>query len=217
MFTYSVQNPNKLFFTSDTHFRHGNIVNYCKRPWRKDDGTPDTKAMTDALINNWNAVVPKDGIVVHCGDFMLNHSEDDVRAYYKIANKLNGKIILCRGNHDRIPLNIEPVNNIIAVVDCAMINVDGIRIYAQHYPCDAWNGDLHVFGHIHTLSDGSCYGLDADVAKRCRCSQVKYDVGVDQNNYTPISYFQLCETLRMRSLEKEEKRPIWKIIFNNKK
>ena len=55
-----------------------------------------------------------------------------------------------------------------------------------------------VFGHIHTLSDGTCYGLDEDVNHRLRKTQ--YDVGVDQNGYKPISYWQLCDIFR----EKQE-------------
>ena len=33
--------------------------------------------MNDALTANWNSVVPEDGIVVHCGDFMLPHDIGD--------------------------------------------------------------------------------------------------------------------------------------------
>ena len=80
-----------------------------------------------------------------------------------------------------------------------MIEVDGVKIFAQHYPALAFNGDYQVFGHIHTLSDGTCYGIDGDVTKRMRKTQ--YDVGVDQNNYTPVSYWQLCDIFRNKARE----------------
>ena len=192
MYTLHVENPDKLFFTSDTHWGHFNISMYCHRPF-------ETRLEMDkTLIENWNKVVPYDGIVVHCGDFMLPHKEG-IREYEKILKKLNGTILLCRGNHDRIPLSIAPQGKLKAVVDIVMICVDGVKIMASHYPMLAYPADYQVFGHIHTLSDGTCYGIDGDVNKRMRKTQ--YDVGVDQNNYTPISYWQLCDIFRNKAKE----------------
>lgn len=48
--------------------------------------------MNDALIANWNAVVPEDSIVVHCGDFMLPHKIGD-KEYKKVWEKLNFKTL----------------------------------------------------------------------------------------------------------------------------
>lgn len=192
MYELNVENPDKLFFTSDTHWGHFNISKYCHRPF-------ETRSEMDkTLIENWNKVVPEDGIVVHCGDFMLPHKED-IKEYEKILKKLNGTILLCRGNHDRIPLSIAPQGKLKAVVDIVMICVDGVKIMASHYPMLAYPADYQVFGHIHTLSDGTCYGIDGDVNKRMRKTQ--YDVGVDQNNYTPISYLQLCDIFRNKAKE----------------
>ena len=148
--------------------------------------------MDQTLIKNWNEVVPEDGIVVHCGDFMLPHNED-IKEYMHYLNQLNGRVLLLRGNHDRASLDWEN-EKLIAVRDNALIYVDGVKIYAQHYPCAAFNGDYHVYGHVHTLSDGICYGMDAESMKAMK--RVTYDVGVDQNNYTPVSYWQLCDIIR---------------------
>ena len=141
MYTLNIENPDKLFFTSDTHFGHFNIAKYCHRPFESRSD------MDKSLIDNWNKTVPEDGIVVHCGDFTLIHKED-MELYHKLFNKLNGTIILCRGNHDRIPITIEPIGNLIASVDVAMIIVDGIKIMASHYPMLAYPADYQVFGHI---------------------------------------------------------------------
>ena len=150
--------------------------------------------MDQTLIKNWNAVVPEDGIVVHCGDFMLPHNED-IKEYNKYLNQLHGRVLLLRGNHDRASLDWVS-DKLIAVRDQAMIVVDGVKIFAQHYPCATFNGDYHVYGHIHTLADGSCYGIDGDVTKVMRKNT--YDVGVDQNGYTPVSYWQLCDIFRKK-------------------
>lgn len=188
MYTLNIEDPDKLFLTSDSHLGHYNICKYCHRPFQSRSD------MDQTLIKNWNAVVPEDGIVVHCGDFMLPHNED-IKEYNKYLNQLHGRVLLLRGNHDRASLDWVS-DKLIAVRDQAMIVVDGVKIFAQHYPCAAFNGDYHVYGHIHTLADGTCYGIDGDVTKVMRKNT--YDVGVDQNGYTPISYWQLCDIFRKK-------------------
>jgi calcineurin-like phosphoesterase family protein len=188
MYTLKIEDPDKLFFTSDTHLGHFNICKYCHRPFQSKS------EMDQTLIANWNSVVPEDGIVVHCGDFMLPH-DLNIKEYMRYLNKLNGRVLLLRGNHDIIEL-LTSNEKLISVQDKAMIEVDSIKIYAEHYPCAAFNGDYHVYGHVHTLSDGICYGMDADALKAMK--RVTYDVGVDQNNYTPVSYWQLCDIIRKR-------------------
>ena len=188
MYTLNIEDPDKLFLTSDSHLSHFNICKYCHRPFQS------RSEMDQTLIKNWNAVVPEDGIVVHCGDFMLPHNED-IKEYNKYLNQLHGRVLLLRGNHDLASLDWVS-DKLIAVRDQAMIVVDGVKIFAQHYPCAAFNGDYHVYGHIHTLADGSCYGIDGDVTKVMRKNT--YDVGVDQNGYTPVSYWQLCDIFRKK-------------------
>jgi hypothetical protein len=51
------------------------------------------------------------------------------------------------------------------------------------------------------LSDGTCYGIDGDVNDRLRATQ--YDVGADQNGYTPISYWQLVDIFRNKAKNKK--------------
>ena len=154
--------------------------------------------MDNALIANWNSVVPEDGIVVHCGDFMLPHKNGD-KEYKKIWNKLNFKLlVLCRGNHDRIDCGVyEYGDKTVIVKDMAMIEVESIKIMAIHYPISAYPADYNVFGHIHTLSDGTCDGEDADVIDKLKKTQ--YDVGADQNGYTPVSYRKLMDIFRNKA------------------
>lgn len=186
-YTLKIDNPSKVFFTSDSHFTHFNVAKLCNRPYSS------RSEMNQCLIDNWNKVVPEDGIVIHCGDFMLSH-KIGFKEYSKYINKLNGTIYLTRGNHDRIDLG--NYDNKLIVNDCMHIQVEKTLIYAQHYPCLAFNGDIQVFGHIHTLSDGLVHGLDSDVIPKLKYNQ--YDVGVDQNNYTPINYNELINIINER-------------------
>ena len=80
----------KVFFTSDTHFYHGNIIRFCNRPFK------DVEVMNETIISNWNITVGQDDIVFHLGDFCLGGSAE----WTKILDRLNGKIYLIMGNHD---------------------------------------------------------------------------------------------------------------------
>ena len=53
----------QVWFTSDTHFGHENIIRYCGRPFR------NAEEMNAELIRRWRETVPDDGIVFHLGDF----------------------------------------------------------------------------------------------------------------------------------------------------
>ena len=55
----------RLFFTSDTHFNHTNILQYCNRPFKTVD------QMNETIITNWNNVVEPDDV----GSVSLSVSE----------------------------------------------------------------------------------------------------------------------------------------------
>src|SRR3972149_2927673 len=81
-----------IFFTSDTHFNHANIIKYCGRPFGSVD------EMNREMITRWNAVVDPEDTVYHLGDFALGK----VSEWPAIFRQLNGsKKILIRGNHYR--------------------------------------------------------------------------------------------------------------------
>jgi len=50
-----LKTTDNIFFTSDLHFYHYNIIQFCNRPFK------NLHQMHDTLIENWNSVVPKNG------------------------------------------------------------------------------------------------------------------------------------------------------------
>lgn len=60
---------NKVFFTSDCHFDHANIIKYCSRPFESAD------EMNRQLILNWNKVVQWDDTVFILGDFCFGSKD----------------------------------------------------------------------------------------------------------------------------------------------
>lgn len=186
--------PEHIFFTSDTHFGHENIIRYCNRPFK------NAEEMDKALIRNWNNVVGKDDIVFHLGDFAIGGSA----IWNNALNALNGRIILVKGNHDLKNLRTGYTDKFEMIVPQLLIEVEGNSIYLNHYPFLCYSGMykghpvLQLFGHIHSgpLSQGE------DFCRLPYLLPTQYDVGVDNNNFTPISYREV-EKIIQRQLSKK--------------
>ena len=175
----------RLFFTSDTHFGHRNIIKYCERPFSC------IEEMDDALIANWNRVVGKDDIIFHLGDFAMAGSAE----WSRLLQKLNGKIYLILGNHDLKTIGAG-FSRLEGVAMQMLINVKGQIIYLNHYPFLCYGGSYRntwqLYGHVHTGPANR--GLDVPRLKMMLPTQ--YDVGVDNNNYIPVSFEQVKRSIR---------------------
>ena len=82
----------KIYFTSDHHFGHKNIIKFSKRPFKGVD------EMDEMLIQKWNEKIKPEDDVYHLGDVGLS----SFGKLSKILEKLNGKIYLINGNHEKI-------------------------------------------------------------------------------------------------------------------
>ena len=150
-----LQDGQKIWFTSDLHFGHRNILRFCNRPW------DDEKAMGLGLIENWNSVVGDNDIVFVLGDtFWFNES----RSIKKILARLKGKdIYILPGNHDDFDsyhrVDDPRIHLCEDVVVCWVTqeNKPKREIWMSHYPMMTWphreNGALQFFGHIHSNPD----------------------------------------------------------------
>lgn len=79
-----------IWFTSDHHFGHTNIIRYCDRPF-------DSVAQMNTLMEAaWNSRVEPGDTVYYLGDFALQP-----RMVTEILPRLKGSKILIAGNHDR--------------------------------------------------------------------------------------------------------------------
>ena len=178
----------KVWFTADHHFFHGNIIKYCNRPFT------DVDNMNETLISNWNKVVGKDDFVFHLGDFSAGGAAE----WTSLLDRLNGRIFLVLGNHDMNNVDQGFMKRFEEVSMQMQISVGKQRIYLNHYPflCygGAYRGTWELFGHIHTSPCRS--GLDASRLSTLFPSQ--YDVGIDNNNYTPVSFEDVEKIIQER-------------------
>ncbi|MEM4260929.1 MAG: metallophosphoesterase family protein [Candidatus Woesearchaeota archaeon] len=178
----------KTFFTADTHFSHRNIIRYCNRPFK------DEKEMDETLITNWNSVVRSEDVVYHLGDVGFTN-EDKL---YQILKRLNGKIHLIYGNHDKIirksnllQSRFESTNELKKVYIQDMNHPKGRHeITLCHYAMRVWDkshhGSFHLFGHSHgSLSDDP--------------NSLSLDVGVDNWNFKPVSFNEIIEKMKQKT------------------
>ena len=197
---FKIKDASKIFFTSDTHFGHGNIIEFCGRPFK------NAEEMDYKLIENWNKKVPHDGTVYHLGDFAWGGYE----FWKKIRNQLNGNIILIKGNHDEKNMTPSAEQELFDYVTFQMkLEIEGRKVYLNHNPFLCYGGTYRdpkslvyqLFGHVH--SGPGAKGLD--IERLGVLFPTQYDVGVDNNNYEPISWGEVNNIIGKQLLKSKFK------------
>ena len=177
-----------IFFCSDLHFCHNQSFLYEPR------GFSSVEEMNEKIIENWNKIVPKNGITYCLGDIMLNDNKKGIECF----NRLNGEIFVIFGNHDS-----DNRKNLLAA-ECPsfrggwyayLIKHGKISIYLSHYPTLTANFDEKYFsqhvtnlhGHTHQQTNF----LQPD-------NPFMYHVGMDSHNCTPVHIDEIMTDIRQR-------------------
>lgn len=144
-----------MWFVSDMHFGHTNIISYCGRPYHS------VEEMNEALVKNWNKAVDKHDTVYHLGDWAFND--------YHHISRLNGDIYSIPGNHDHEhDKKILPFlpNGFCDEVVYLKVSKEA-RYVLCHYPFASWRREyrFHLHGHTHgtALPDKPRFRLDVGI------------------------------------------------------
>ncbi|WP_322181466.1 metallophosphoesterase [Neglectibacter caecimuris] len=167
-----------MFFTSDLHLGHRNIIRLCNRPFAT------IEEMDEALIRNWNAKVTNGDTIYILGDLIFRN-EKPAEEY---LTRLNGKKHLIIGNHDRgwvkkckLEDYFESVNNLHFISDGKR------QMTLCHYPMMTWPHVTRcymVFGHIHGNTDAEYWPL-------IQANSLMLNAGVDINGFAPVTFEEL--------------------------
>jgi calcineurin-like phosphoesterase family protein len=153
-----------IFFTSDEHYGHANIIKYCGRPFKS------IEEMDEELIRRHNSVVQKYDMVIHAGDFAMCSEKEA----YKYIYRLTGQPLFLRGSHDKWLRKDAPASTLWEG------EIEGQYIAICHYAMRVWPrshyNSWQLYGHSH--------GKLEPIGKQ-------WDIGVDNNNFTPVSFEQL--------------------------
>ena len=180
-FRNKILKEENVWFTSDTHFGHRRIIQYCNRPWSSGKDAngetivtdEDVLAMDNELVKRWNSVVGKNDIVWHLGDFALGGKETAERVF----PQLNGKINLVMGNHDHWKINWYYNLGFHRVYDRKIIINDFVVL--SHAPLQFLNNNCpfyNIAGHVH---DSPAYAT---------WSKTGCIVCVERHDYYPVAW-----------------------------
>lgn len=179
-------NNRNVFFTSDWHFDHGNIIKYTNRPFLTPEDqaifvqNPDMRVsfdsirlMNNTIINNINLKVKEDDVIFHLGDVTFTKDKEKARSF---LDRINCREIYnIWGNHD----DYFTLKDLFKeTFDQVKVVVDGQEIFLNHYAMRVWDkshrGTWHLYGHSHgQLPDDP--------------ESLSFDAGVDCHNFMPLS------------------------------
>lgn len=193
-----------LFFTSDSHFSHKNIVRGVTSWADANDKTRDfdtVEEMNQILVDNINSVVGEDDILIHLGDWSFG-GFDQIAKFRSQLNVADIRIML--GNHDHhILRGKDGINYIFTDVWKGLKNlniryhdelkVESTNVVISHYPLASWqnmnDGWFHLHGHVH-LPEEHKLGRGRSL-----------DVGVDGNNLNVYDFREIRKLLSDRPIK----------------
>ena len=168
-----------IWFCSDLHLGHSNIIKYCGRPFRTLD------EMDFKLIFNFNQRVKEEDMVFYLGDFCFKYAPHESpnapkNAFNYYRNQLKCKnIIFLKGNHDRN-------NSIKTPIQSITILYGGKNLFLTHNPKYAKpEYALNLCGHVH----------EKWLFKRLTNNSIICNLSVEQWNYHPVSFNEINQAL----------------------
>ena len=168
-----------IWFTSDFHLGHANIIRFCKRPFANAD------EMNEAIVERMNSCVKPNDTLYFLGDFCLG-SPRYVTGYREmLACKT---IHFIEGNHDKTPRKLQHLFaswNLLTEV-----HVGKQRIVLCHYAMRVWphhaRGAWHLYGHSHgNLPDDPL--------------ALSLDVGVDSHDFRPWHFDEIQAVMNTKA------------------
>ncbi len=179
-----------VFVTSDIHFSHRKILEYCpdSRPFSS------VEEMNEAIVDNWNKKITNADDVYILGDVSFGKPKETC----DFLDRLKGKrLYLVVGNHDSKKFLKE--DSFIAAFEWVKLyneeKLFGRNIVMFHFPIESWNRkhwkSTHIHGHLHSKNPD-------------KLTQRRVDVGLDGSpNFAPYNLEELLIDIENRLIEEE--------------
>lgn len=190
-----------IWFTSDNHFYHKNIIRLSNRPFA------DLTEMHEAFIEDWNKKVKPTELVYVIGDFSFSSTGPTK----KIMDRLLGKKILIKGNHD-MPAHKMLAAGFDEVHENIFIELGGHKVFLSHYPYHPMIAygkypNETVIGypvgykidsrylHKRIVDDGQSWLVHGHVHGAWKQNGRQINVGVDVWDYKLVSHEKLIRMI----------------------
>lgn len=166
-----------IWFTSDTHFGHANIINFTAGdpPVKLRPEFASVEEMDETMIDRWNARVKPGDHIYHLGDVAMVKS-----ALHAVLPRLSGKKRLILGNHDIYPTGLyytyfEKL--------CATRVLDGIVFsHIPLHPGSVGRFKANVHGHLHNNAG-------------CHLGLPYVNICVEHTGYAPLHFDEVRQLI----------------------
>ena len=160
----------QVWFWSDLHLFHTNIIKYCDRPFS------DVGEMNKALLTNCLKRVSANDILVFGGDIMMSN----LPGANQILRAMPGFKINVLGNHDVQNKTNELLRLAVdEVAPCIEFEFNGTSFLLTHYPVPESllaSGQVNIHGHTHRNPVPSALGSGERHINLC----------VEHTEYSPV-------------------------------
>ena len=189
-----------IYFTSDQHYWHANVIRYCARPFSSVD------EMNEAMIKNWNDVVTPEDTVYCLGDISLAFRP--IEAY---TPRLNGTKYLVPGNHDfchsyhKKSRKVENRTKWIAEYEAlgwkvlpeqTTLDIPGVAtVNLCHHPYTLLTPADDKYKNWRPKDDGR-WLLCGHVHDKWKVADKMINIGVDQWDFKPVSIDTISEIIK---------------------
>lgn len=194
---------NNVWFTSDTHYSHTNLVSGVTR-WRNADGEipmnavrefPDVDTMNELMVDNINKCVDAEDWLIHLGDWSFG----GIERISEFREQINCKnIVLVLGNHDHHIQKEKRLQKLFTHVahyeEMGITRKEGKqKLILCHYPIISWNGmregTFMLHGHQHLKGD----------SRFCDRGNRRMDIGLcGSPDFRPYHFEELVNILSER-------------------
>lgn len=172
----------ETWLISDTHFGHTNITTFVDNSGNRIRPFNSVEEMDELMVKNWNELVNEGDRVYHLGDFCIKNQS------LKIIDRLKGRIVLIKGNHDIFKLK----EYLKYFDDIRAFKVfPEQRLICSHipiHPCQLEHRfKYNVHGHMHTYK----------VMKSPHHPDERYiNLCVEWTDYKPVNFNDLVKGLK---------------------
>jgi len=175
-----------IWFISDTHFNHSNILNFTDSEGKKFRGDifSDTEHMNETMIENWNKMVKPTDKIYHLGDVYFGNDQ----AANNILRRLNGHKRLIIGNHDKVHKK-----------SILLDHFDSVKMW--------WPFEGMIFTHVpiprlHMRTrSGSGFNFHGHTHQNPPATEFHFNLSVERINFTPIHLDELKKIAKIGTTE----------------
>ena len=176
-----------IWFTSDWHLDHVNIMKYCNRPFEKIED------MNQTIFSNFFDIIHRGDTVYFLGD--LSFGQRHLSYFFLMLRDRGITVHFIIGNHDKDLIKFTKEKNFFATFSTTIqhlifllnIEIENQSVTLCHYPMLTFNkshyGAWQLYGHHH---NNTYYkNIPPEIMGK------KMNIGVDVNNFKPVSWNQV--------------------------